>query len=96
MKNTAFTVAEVLSRPLSDQNIYNYATISSQENGFALVTIESENREISMEVEVNIKEGTISTRKRRRIGMNDYIPTLTSYFGEPKEDGSKFIRKLNK
>ncbi|MEI7919586.1 MAG: hypothetical protein WCH65_05295 [bacterium] len=86
MKNTAFTVAEVLSRPLSDQNIYNYATISSQENGYALVTIESENREISMEVEVNTKEGTISTRKRRRIGMNDYIPTLTSYFGEPKEE----------
>jgi len=24
MKNTAFTVAEVLSRPLSDQNIYLY------------------------------------------------------------------------
>ncbi len=86
MKNTAFTVAEVLSRPLTDQNIYNYATISSQENGYALVTIESENREISMEVEVNTKEGTISTRKRRRVGMNDYIPTLTAYFGEPKEE----------
>ncbi len=96
MKNTAFTVAEVLSRPLSDQNIYNYATISSQENGYALVTIESENREISMEVEVNTKEGTISTRKRRRIGMNDYIPTLTSYFGEPKEEWARLIRKLNK
>jgi len=86
MKNTAFTVAEVLSKPLSDQNIYNYATISSQENGYALVTIESENREISMEVEVNTKEGIISTRKRRRVGMNDYIPTLTSHFGEPKEE----------
>ena len=96
MKNTAFTVAEILSKPLTEQGIYNYATISNQENGYALVTIESENREISMEVEVNTKEGTISTRKRRRIGMNDYTPTLTAYFGELKEDGSKLIRKLNK
>ena len=86
MKNTAFTVAEVLSKPLTEQGVYNYATISNQESGYALVTIESENREISMEVEVNTKEGTISTRKRRRVGMNDYIPTLTAYFGEPKEE----------
>ena len=64
MKNTAFTVAEVLSRPLTAQGIYNYATISNQENGYSLVTIESEDREVSMEVEVNAKEGKISTRKR--------------------------------
>ena len=96
MKNTAFTVAEVLSKPLTEQGVYNYATISNQESGYALVTIESENREISMEVEVNTKEGTISTRKRRRVGMNDYIPTLTAYFGEPKEEWARLIRKLNK
>lgn len=96
MKNTAFTVAEVLSRPLTEQGIYNYANISNQENGYSLVTIESEDREVSMEVEVNAKEGKISTRKRWRVGMNDYVPVLTAYFGEPKEEWARLIRKLNK
>ena len=86
MKNTQFTVAEVLSSPLTKQGIYNYANISNQENGYSLVTVESEDREVCMEVEVNTKEGTISTRKRRRVGMNDYIPVLNAYFGEAKEE----------
>lgn len=55
MKNTAFTVAEILSKPLTGQGIYNYASISNQENGYSLVTIESEDREVCMEVEVNAK-----------------------------------------
>ena len=63
MKNTAFTVAEVLSRPLTEQGIYNYANISNQENGYSLVTIESEDREVCMEVEISTKKQTISTRK---------------------------------
>jgi hypothetical protein len=61
-----------------------------------LVTVESEDRQVCMEVEVNAKEWKISTRKRRRVGMNDYTPVLTAYFGEPKEEWARFIRKLNK
>lgn len=79
MKNTPFTVAQVLSEPLLIYE-YMYATVKIQNDGYAVVTVQDENETIGWEVEISQKLNQISSWRPRYKITEKFIDALDTYF----------------
>lgn len=79
MKNTAFTVAQVLSEPLLKYD-YMYATIHIQNDGYTRVTVQDEVDTIGREVEVSTKLNQISSWRPRYEVTGKFTEALDDYF----------------
>lgn len=95
MKNTAFTVAQVLSEPLFKYD-YMYATVSVQSSWYSVVTVQDEVQSIGWEVEVSTKLNQISSWRPRHKITESFIDALDNYFWPATEKGNQLVRKLNK
>ena len=79
MKNTPFTVAQLLSQPLLTYE-YMYATIHIQNDGYARVTVQDEGDSIGRELEINTKLNQISSWKPRYKVTEKFTDALDDYF----------------